>query len=76
MGDFPLQSAFGILIMVGGTIFGALEWSRSRGRIGRPATVIGGSLLIGAWIAKPDFYSRGTEVASNLIDWVFTKAGA
>lgn len=69
MSDFPLQGAFGIVIMLAGTFFGLMAWSRARGRLGQPVAIIGGSLLIGAWVAKPDLYETGKERAGDVLDW-------
>lgn len=69
MGNFPLQGAFGILIMVAGTLFALAAWGRARGRIGQPIAIGGGSLLLGAWVAKPDLYNVGKERAGQVLDW-------
>lgn len=75
MGDFPLQGAIGALIAIGGIIFALMEWSRQRGRIGKPISIGAGSLLIGAWVMKPDLAETGRDRAGELLDWVVNFRG-
>ena len=70
MDGFPLQGAVGVLVGIVGIGFALMEWSRSRGRLGRPATIFLGSLIVGALIAKPDLIDTGRERASDLLDWL------